>query len=296
MSEKYCTFVPGMDTKRIFEDMVRTIEERDMMVLRNMHGFPVYGDNITYPLMMVCINHSGTARVLYDMQEVEFKPNEIAVVMPNHILRPIESSPDYCVTILVHSASLCEEFKTKRLTHDYHKFHRHPACLLTDEEMSQYMQAVDVLEHICNTSAQRYPLRHEMLIQLTNVMTEMHNAFRRAMDEKVEKGDNKYAVFNAFCDMLAMHYREQHEVAFYAEKAHLTTRHFSVLIKEVVGMSASDYIEQYLATLAKNLLFSRPDLSVQQISDHLGYADSPSFCRFFKRMTAMTPKEFRITK
>jgi AraC-like DNA-binding protein len=90
-----------------------------------------------------------------------------------------------------------------------------------------------------------------------------------------------------------MHYREQHEVAFYAEKAHLTTRHFSVIIKELVGISASDYIEQYLTTQAKNLLLTRPDLSVQQISYHLGFAESPSFCRFFKRHTGLTPNDFR---
>ena len=225
--------------------------------------------------------------------KVVFRPNEIAVVMPNHILRPLESTPDYNVTILVHSPSLCEELKTKRLTHDYHKFHRQPTCQLTDEEMSQYMRAVDLLEHICHTSTQRYPLRHEMLIQLTNVMAEMHNAFRREMDEKIRKEDNKYALFNAFCDALARYYREEHEVAFYAEKAHLTTRHFSVIIKEVVGFSASDYIEQYLVTQAKSLLASRPDLSVQQISDHLGYADSSSFCRFFKRHTDIAPNDFR---
>ena len=69
--------------------------------------------------------------------------------------------------------------------------------------------------------------------------------------------------------------------------------HFSVIIKEVVSISASDYIEQYLATQAKKLLTSRPDLSVQQISDHLGYADSPSFCRFFKRHTGITPSASR---
>lgn len=296
MLEKCCIFVPEMDTKGIFEEMMRTIEKRDMIVLRDIPGFPVYGKDMISPHLFVCINHSGTARVLYDMQEMVFRPNEIAVVMPNHILRPIESSPDYRVTILAHSASLCEEFKTKRLTHDYHKFYRHPVCLLTDEEMTQYMQAVDVLEHICNTSTQRYPLRHEMLIQLTNVMTEMHNAIRHEMDEKVVKEDNKYAVFNEFCDLLAMHYREQHEVAFYAGEAHLSTRHFSVLIKEVAGMTASDYIEQYLATQAKNLLLSRPDLSVLQISEHLGYSDSPSFCRFFKRVTGLRPKEYNAKK
>ena len=284
-----------MDTKEIFEEVERTIEKLDMIVLRAIDGFPVYGQDIISPYMMVCINHSGSARALYDMQEVLFQPNEIAVVMPNHILRPIESSEDYRVTILVHSVSLCEELKTKRLTHDYHKFHRTPACLLTDEEMVQYMQAVDLLEHICNASTQRYPLRHEMLIELTNVMVEMHNAYRREIDEKTVNGSRNYSLFSAFCDQLAAHYREQHEVAFYAEKAHLTTRHFSFIIKELVGLSASDYIEQYLATQAKNLLLTRPDLSVQQISYHLGYADSPSFCRFFKRLIGLTPKDFRLS-
>ena len=282
-----------MDKGRVFEEMYRNIDTTGMAVLRNVNRFPVYGRDVISPCMMVCINHSGFARALYDMQEVVFRPNEIAVVMPNHILRPIESSPDYNVTLLVHSPALCEELKTKRLTHDYHKYHRQPTCVLTDEEMTQYMQAVDLLEHICNTSTQRYPLRHEMIIQLTNVMSEMHNAFRREMDEKMLKVDSKYTVFNAFCDVLALHYREEHEVAFYAEKAHLTTRHFSVVIKEVVGISASDYIEQYLAMQAKNLLSSRQDLSVHQISDLLGYADSSSFCRFFKRATGVTPNDFR---
>lgn len=300
ISKNYSTFVPQndvmMEKGHVFEEMYRAIDTTEMAVLRNVNRFPVYGKDIISPCMMVCINHSGIARALYDMQEVVFRPNEIAVVMPNHILRPLESSPDYNVTLLVHSPALCEELKTKRLTHDYHKYHRQPTCLLTDEEMTQYMRAVELLEHLCNTSTQRYPLRHEMIIQLTNVMAEMHNAFRREMDEKILKEDNKYVVFNSFCDALAHHYREQHEVAFYAEKAHLTTRHFSVIIKEVIGLSASDFIEQYLAIQAKNLLSSRPDLSVLQISDLLGYADSSSFCRFFKRTTGLSPRQFCESK
>jgi len=297
MSKKSSTFVPKMmlfmEEGRVFEEMYRTIDRDEMAVLRDVNRFPVYGKDVISPCMMVCINHSGVARALYDMQEVVFRPNEIAVVMPNHILRPLESTPDYNVTILVHSPSLCEELKTKRLTHDYHKFHRQPTCQLTDEEMSQYMRAVDLLEHICHTSTQRYPLRHEMLIQLTNVMAEMLDSCRREMDDDARMHNRGYAIFNEFCNLLATHYREEHEVAFYAEKAHLTTRHFSVIIKEVVGLSASDYIEQYLVTQAKSLLASRPDLSVQQISDHLGYADSSSFCRFFKRHTDIAPNDFR---
>ena len=265
-----------METKQKFEEALRTIEKSEMIVLRDIHSFPVYGQDIISPYLMIFICHAGSSRALYDMQEI-----------------PIESSPDYSITVIMHSLAFEQEMTQRRMTHDRNKFHETPACLLTEEEMAQYMKAVDMLELISNTSVSRYPHRHDMLMAQTDIMAEMLDACRREIDEEERANNRNRSIFNTFCNLLAANYREQHEVAFYAEKAHLTTRHFSVVIKEVVGISASDYIEQYLATQAKNLLSTRPDLSVQQISYHLGYADSPSFCRFFKRHTGITPNEFR---
>ena len=281
-----------METKKKFEEALSTIEKSEMIVLRDIHSFPVYGQDIIFPYLMIFICHTGSSRALYDMQEIRFRENEVAMILPNHIIHPIESSPDYTITVIMHSLAFEQEMTQRRMTHDRNKFHETPACLLTTEDMAQYMKAVDMLELISNTSVSRYPHRHDMLMAQTDIMVEMLDACRREIDEERAINRNR-SVFNTFCNQLAAHYREQHEVAFYAEKAHLTTRHFSVIIKEVVGLSASDYIEQYLATQAKNLLLTRPDLSVQQISYHLGYADSPSFCRFFKRHVSMTPNDFR---
>lgn len=282
-----------METKQKFEEALSTIEKSEMIVLRDIHSFPVYGQEIIFPYLMIFICHAGSSRALYDMQEICFRKNEVAIILPNHIIHPIESSPDYTITVIMHSLAFEQEMTNRRMTHDRNKFHETPACLLTDEEMAQYMKAVDMLELISNTPVSRYPHRHDMLMAQTDIMVEMLDACRRDIDEEERAANRNRSIFNTFCELLAIHYREQHEVAFYAEKAHLTTRHFSVVIKEVVGISASDYIEQYLATQAKNLLLTRPDLSVQQISDHLGFAESPSFCRFFKRLTDKTPKDFR---
>lgn len=282
-----------METRQRFEEALRTIGKSEMIVLRDIHSFPVYGQDIIFPYLMIIICHAGSSRALYDMQDIRFRENEVAIILPNHIIHPIESSPDYTITIIMHSLAFEQEMTQRRMTHDRNKFHESPACLLTDEEMAQYMKAVDMLELISNTPVSRYPHRHDMLMVQTDIMVEMLDACRREIDEEKRAVNRNRSVFNTFCDQLAAHYREQHEVAFYAEKAHLTTRHFSVIIKDVVGISASDYIEQYLATQAKNLLSTRPDLSVQQISYHLGYADSPSFCRFFKRHEGISPAAFR---
>ena len=281
------------DTRHIFEEAFRTIETKKVAVIHNVHGFPARDRDIISPYLMLFICHSGFSRVLYDMREMVFRSNEVAMILPNHIIHPIECSPDYSITVIIHSIAFEQEMTRERMTHDRNKFHASPACMLTDEEMAQYMKAVELLEIISETPVSRYPHRHDMLLAQTDIMTDMLDACRRDMDQDAKPIDRNRSIFNVFCNQVAIHYREQHEVAFYAENAHLTTRHFSVIIKEVIGLSASDYIEQYLATQAKNLLATRPDLSVQQISDHLGYADSPSFCRFFKRMTGIRPKEFR---
>ena len=280
----------------VFGGALSNIRTSEVAILRHVHRFPVYGQDIISPHLMVCINHSGTARFLYDMQERVFSPREIAVVLPNHILHPIENSADYSATILIHSVAFSDELKRKRQTGDHPKFHRLPACRLTDDEMTQFMKAVDLLEHICLTPHERYPLRHEMLIDQMSVMSEMLNACRRNIDEEAKRSSRSNHVFNDFCDLLALHYREQHEVGFYADKVHLSPRHFSVVIKATVGVTASDYIEEYIATRAQDILKSRPDVSVQEVGYYLGFAEPPSFCRFFKRVTGQTPGAYKQTK
>ena len=283
-----------MNTKQQFEAAYHSLDKAEVVVLRNIPDYnPVYGRDIVSKYLTVIICHSGHARLLYDMQEVQFSANSIAVILPEHIMRPLESSPDYRVTFIMHSNAFEKDMTLHRMKHNKNKFHRQPACCLSEEEMNHYLKTVDLLEHISQTPLSRYPNKHEMLLALSDIMTDMLDVFRQGLDNEAPASTRNQIIFRDFSNLLAANYREQHEVAFYAEKAHLTTRHFSVVIKDVVGLSASDYIEQYLATQARSLLSSRPDLSVQQISDYLGFAESPSFCRFFKRQTGVTPNDFR---
>lgn len=59
------------------------------------------------------------------------------------------------------------------------------------------------------------------------------------------------------------------------------------------GMPFKKYIDAQRAELAKQLLLGFLEKSVEEIRNELGFTSQGHFCEFFKRMTGLTPTEFR---
>ena len=81
-------------------------------------------------------------------------------------------------------------------------------------------------------------------------------------------------------------------VAYFADKACLSSGYFGDLIRKETGMTAQYYIQQHILALSKQLLLD-PSQSISQIADRLGFQYPQHFSRFFKKFAGMTPKEYR---
>lgn len=80
---------------------------------------------------------------------------------------------------------------------------------------------------------------------------------------------------------------------FSVQLACLSAKHFSAVIKEETGHTAAHWIHNQVVAEAKMLLHMRHDLTVQAISDMLGFDEQASFSRYFHRETGLYPTEFR---
>lgn len=103
------------------------------------------------------------------------------------------------------------------------------------------------------------------------------------------------ARYEEFLSLVSDNFMTQKSVAFYAEKMYMTPKYLTTLVKNVSGRTATDWIDTFLLLEAKNLL-RYSDLTVKQIGYRLNFQSIPSFHKFFKKQTGLTPNEYREVK
>ena len=99
-------------------------------------------------------------------------------------------------------------------------------------------------------------------------------------------------IYNEFISIVAEFYQKEHSVAFYADKLNITTRYLSQVTDKTVGISPKQVISNYLINEAK-LLLDNSRLTIQEISNRLGFSSQTIFCKFFKGQEGETPTEYR---
>lgn len=101
--------------------------------------------------------------------------------------------------------------------------------------------------------------------------------------------------YEEFLTLVSENFMTEKSVAFYAEKMYMTPKYLTTLVKNVSGKTATDWIDTFLILEAKNLL-KYSDLTVKEIGYHLHFRSIPSFHKFFKSQTGLTPNEYRFSK
>jgi len=98
--------------------------------------------------------------------------------------------------------------------------------------------------------------------------------------------------FDRFQLLLDKHILEHKKVSFYAEKLHITPRKLGETIKSILNKTTTEVISSRLLIECKRQLIYSNN-SISETAYELGFEDNSYFTKFFKKMTNMTPKEYR---
>lgn len=104
--------------------------------------------------------------------------------------------------------------------------------------------------------------------------------------------DRASEIIGHICQYIEENLEEDLSLVRIAEIHFFNPSYLSRFFKQEFGMNLSEYIDKCKIRKAKDLLRNH-DLKVRDVAISVGYEAAHSFTRFFKKMTGVTPQEYR---
>ncbi len=248
------------------------------------------GHSLHYSFTIVT---QGWLTFIYNGQEITLKPNDFYIYSPGLPITILSSSSDYkSLGIMIDEQAALEIPIVRHLVSIAYQ----PMALMNGPAMSLSPEAANKLADRIREMIDYYNAPH---IYKSQILQQLFSVFILDVQNYMEIGRNHQQppqrmeeIFIAFLRMLPKFFVEHHDIAFYAERLNISTTYLSRIVKQLTGRTVVDYINQLLAMEASFLLTSTP-LTISQIADHLHFADTASFSKFFLRMKGMNPRGYR---
>jgi len=118
------------------------------------------------------------------------------------------------------------------------------------------------------------------------------NLYEKNSHDNPQAKTRAEAVFNEFVSLVNEHCTKHHTLGYYAGRLCITERYLGTLVRQASGVSAKEWIDRALIAEAKVAL-CHSDVSIGALAEQLNFPNVPFFCKYFKRLTGVTPSAFR---
>jgi AraC-like DNA-binding protein/quercetin dioxygenase-like cupin family protein len=225
-----------------------------------------------------------------DFKDVEMSAPFILCIEPKEVHRTVKLDNAKAFVLGIEPAFLDEE---------YQAFFGRKDCKLL-KPISTNDISFKTVETILNTAYQLQNNKNSIYISrslfllINSIFCLLIDTYRKNSHKESPVSGEKRAVtierkFNILLKQYYVHFKKPSQ---YAEKLSITTSHLNDSVKEISGKSVSENIQQYNITEAKRLLYFT-DLEIREIAFRIGYEDAVYFGKLFKKLTQLTPLEFR---
>ena len=283
--------IPSGEIINIGDDffMAERTNEANYDLLRHPCRIDVY---------VVAFCKSGSFKCNINLKEYEIGEGMIMVNLPQNIIsvEPKESADKPTLTVIGVSPKFLSNFSSdiSKMLNEAMTLLDNPCMRLEEEELSivkEYIQLIDKYIH------SDYVYARESVSHLISSVFYLFGSFinKRIMsqnDEEKPSSTRHKIVFERFIELVTRHHSKERGVGFYADKLCITPKYLSKIVKDTSGLSAPQWIDQYVILEAKQML-KHSDLCIKEISDELNFPNPSFFFKYFKNHTGMTPNQYR---
>lgn len=152
---------------------------------------------------------------------------------------------------------------------------------------------LDHLHHLIYLNTREEGHSPQVTLQLiSSFLWYVDHLWNRHEEVSRQSQTREQRLFSDFIQLVNQNADCEHQIEFYASKLYMSPRYMGTLIKKVSGRSAKEWIDDALLTRIK-IELRHSDKSVTQIADLLAFPNASFFCKYFKRLTGMTPMDYK---
>lgn len=241
----------------------------------------------------VCLLSEGEMKVETNLFLHHTKGPSVFVIAPGVIRRFLETEKVRKATVIFFDKDFF--LKNQANIHFLDKFdffeQKDQHIIELDElQHKTFLNYFELIEQKVDDSAPHTPdIIRSFIYILLNELDDITNS--RSIPQTPVASRNEL-LLKEFKTLLTQYFIEERQLAFYAEKLHVTPKYLSAAVKEASGKTAGDWIADMLILEAKVLLQDKK-LTIAQIAYTLKFTDPSHFGKFFKSQTGQSPLSYR---
>ena len=267
----------------------------DILLIDNSHTMraELSSDNEPFriDMTMAIIYEQGSADLKINMRDYHIEAPAVLLVLNDQIYQSAGHSEDLRSKVILMSRSFSDGLfaNSGEILPLKSSIMKNPVMKIENEE-NVFGQFFQLLQNIAASPRQEFKI--ESARHLTLSMFYGYSHMKHEVNEVKSTNSRQEEIFTKFTELLERHHKKEREIAFYADKMCMTSKHLSQVIKDYTGKTALGLIEEYVISEAKSMLLSTT-MSIQQISDELNFPSQSVFGKYFKRVAGISPSEYR---
>lgn len=267
----------------------------DILLIDNSHTMraELSSDNEPFriDMTMAIIYEQGSADLKINMRDYHIEAPAVLLVLNDQIYQSAGHSEDLRSKVILMSRSFSDSLfaNSGEILPLKSSIMKNPVMKIENEE-NVFGQFFQLLQNIAASPRQEFKI--ESARHLTLSMFYGYSHLKHEVNEVKSTNSRQEEIFTKFTELLERHHKKEREIAFYADKMCMTSKHLSQVIKDYTGKTALGIIEEYVISEAKSMLLSTT-MSIQQISDELKFPSQSVFGKYFKRVAGISPSEYR---
>ncbi len=231
----------------------------------------------------------GEGDVNFNLQDRHVSAGTLVYLCPGTIITPIRFSPDLEIYGLAIFPQFPMPFAQDQMPSAMNGQVRDFQLSVSESDIATARHILDSLWHlVCQTDYHR-PTATALV---TALMHHYNQLYRRQTDQLLATRSREKNIFDRFLQLVNQHCNEHHQLVYYADRLCLTQRYLGTVVRQTSGSTAKDWIDRALVTRIK-IELRHTEKSAAQIADDFHFANPAFFAKFFRRLTGMTPMEYR---